>query len=57
MTVTFLAVLQGANVIKFDDDGSSKVSFTQDGSQLPQVVKLTVFQGKRLRITVEEDKS
>ena len=56
MKVEFLAVLQGSNVIKFDDDGSSKVSFTQDGSQLPQVVKLTVFQGKRLRITVEEDK-
>jgi hypothetical protein len=56
MKVEFIAVLQGASCIKFDDDGASSVKFTQDGGQLPQVVKLTLFQGKRLKVTIEEAK-
>ena len=54
MKIHWIATLQGAGVLKLDDDGSSVVKFTQDGGQLPKVVQLTLFQGKRLKITVED---
>lgn len=54
MKIQWTGTMQGAGCIKFDDDGSSVVKFTQDGQQLPQVVRLTMFQGKAIKITVEE---
>ena len=55
MKVQFLASLQGASCIRFDDDGSSVVKLTIDASQLPKAVQLLSFQGKVFRVTVEEE--
>jgi hypothetical protein len=53
MKVQFEASLQGAACLKFDDDGSSSIKLTVDGSQLPEAVKMLTFQGKVFRVTVE----
>lgn len=54
MKVEWIGALQGASCIKLDDDMSSVVRFTMDAGQMPQVVKLVLFKGKRIKITVQE---
>lgn len=56
MTIRFLASLQGASCIKFDDDGSSMVKLTIDASQMPEAVKMLTMQGKTFTVTVQEAK-
>lgn len=55
MKIEFLATFQGANVISLDDDMSAKLKFATDGSQLPQVIKLSILKGKCFRVTIEEN--
>jgi len=57
MKIEFLATFQGSNVIALDDDMSAKLKFSADGSQLPQVIKLSLFRGKRFRVTIHEEGS
>ncbi len=54
MKIRFLAALQGAACLKFDDDGSSVVKLTVDASQLPEAVKLLTFQGRTFKVTIED---
>ena len=57
MTVTFLASFdENKQVLALRGDMSGTVKLDYDAMQLPQIVKLTLFRGKRMRITVEEDK-
>jgi hypothetical protein len=55
MKFTVEASLQGAGCIRFDDDGSSVVKLTCDGSQLPQVTKLLLLQGRTFTVKVETE--
>ena len=57
MKVEFIASFdENRQVLALRGDMSGTLKLDYDGSQLPQIVKLTLFRGKRMRITVEEDK-
>ena len=57
MTIEFLAALQGAGCIRFDDDGSTIVKLTCDGTQLPHVAKLLAMQGQTFTVTIQYGES
>lgn len=54
MKIQFIATFEGANCINLDDEMSAKLKFTADGGQLPDIIKLTVYKKRRMRVTVEE---
>ena len=56
MTVRFLASLQGAGCLKFDDDGASVVKLTISADELHNAVKLVTMKGKSFTVTIEEEK-
>ena len=56
MKISFLASLQGAGCIRFDDDGASIVKLTIDASQMPEAVKLLTMQGKAFKVVIEEQR-
>ena len=56
MKISFLATLQGAACIKFDDDGASAIKLTADSSQLPEAVKMLMLKGKVFKVSVEEQR-
>ena len=53
MKISWEAALQGANCIRIDDDGASKVLLTSDQSQVSEVIKLILARGKTVHVTVE----
>ena len=57
MKIEFIATFEGSSCINLDDEMAAKLKFTADGSQLPNIIKLTIYKKKRMRITVEEDKA
>jgi hypothetical protein len=52
VTIQFLAALQGAGCLRFDDDGSATIKLTCDGSQLAQVTKLFLLQGQTFVVRI-----
>jgi hypothetical protein len=52
MNIEFLASLQGAGCIRFDDDGSCVVKLTIDGTELAQAVKLLTLQGQTFTVKI-----
>lgn len=56
MKIEFMASLQGAGCLRFDDDGSSVVKLTIDGSQIANAVKLLTLQGQAFTVQIETDK-
>jgi len=51
--INFMAALQGAGCIRFDDDHSAVVKLTIDGSEVASVVQLLSLKGKTFRISVD----
>ncbi len=56
MKISFLATLQGAACLKFDDDGSSVVKLTISANELPNAVKMVMMKGREFTVTIEEQK-
>ena len=56
MKIDFLATLHGASCIRIDDDNSAQVKLTISGTEIANVVKLLMLQGKAFRVSVEVDK-
>lgn len=53
MKIEFTAILSGAGCLRFDDDGSSVVKLTIDGSQMANAVKLLTLQGQVFTVSID----
>lgn len=52
----FIAYLpKSKSAIRIDGDGQSEVKLVMSESELPEVLKMTMFSGKTFRVTVEEE--
>jgi hypothetical protein len=55
MRIEFLGTLQGSTTMKLDDDNSGMIKITFDGSQWAHVVRLSMYQRKPLKVTIDTE--
>lgn len=56
MKVTFTAQLKPTGkAIKLDADNSGEVTLTFPGTEIAEVIKMTLFSGKAVTVTVEDE--
>jgi len=55
MKIELIASLQGAKCVCFDDDGSSMVKLTMDGSEIANAVKLLTLKGKTFTVKIDTE--
>jgi hypothetical protein len=55
MKITFIASLQGGTTMKLGDENDGKITLTFDGSEWGNVARLTMYQRKPLKITIDTD--
>lgn len=53
MLIEFIGTLQGSTTIKVDDDNSGVIRLTFDGSQMPYIARLLMYQRQPLKVTIE----
>ena len=55
-TIEFIGSLkQTGNAIKIDAEGTGEITFSVPASELPELIRMTLFAGKAVKINITEE--